>query len=260
MANQYLEDLFTQEGKVALVTGAGRGIGQVIARDLAKAGADIAIFSRSGAAETVKIIEAEGRRCLDIKADATKEDEVAAGIKKIIDTFGRLDIVVNNAGVCYHKSAFEASVEEFRQCLDINLTGEYIVCREAAKVMIEKGIQGSMVNIASISGHVAMTPQYQASYNASKAGVILMTKSLALEWADNGIRVNAISPGYVATPMATDPDFVEPELLAAWQPLFPLHRMAQPEELTGAILWLCSKTAGYMTGGEIVIDGAYTCI
>ena len=260
MSNQYLEDLFSLEGKVALVTGGGRGIGQVIARDLAKAGADIAIFSRSGAVQTVKIVEAEGRKALDIKADATKEEQVAAGIKKIADTFGRLDIVVNNAGVCYHKSALEATVEEFRQCLDINLTGEYIVCREAARVMIEKGIKGSIINIGSISAQVAMTPQHHAAYNASKAGVVLMTKSLALEWADYGIRVNTINPGYVATPMATDPDFVEPELMAAWQPLFPLHRMAQPEELTGAMIWLCSKTATYMTGGEVTIDGGYTCI
>lgn len=256
----FLEKMFSLDGKVALVTGGGRGIGQVICLQLAKAGADIAIFSRSGAAETVKLIEAEGGKVLDIIADATKEDQVAAGIQKIIDVYGHLDIVVNNAGVCYHKTAFEATVDEWREVLDINLTGEYIVCKEAARAMIAHGTKGSIINIASMSGHIVNIPQMQAAYNASKAGVIHMTRSLAIEWIDNNIRVNSISPGYVATPMSVDPDFVEPELMAAWQPLFPMHRMAKPEELCGAIIWLCSESAGYTTGADIVIDGAYTAV
>lgn len=256
----FLEKMFSLGGKVALVTGGGRGIGQVICLQLAKAGADIAIFSRSGAAETVKLIEAEGGKAIDIIADATKEDQVAAGIQKIIDVYGHLDIVINNAGVCYHKTAFEATVEEWREVLDINLTGEYIVCREAARAMIAHDTKGSIINIASMSGHIVNIPQMQAAYNASKAGVIHMTRSLAIEWIDNNIRVNSISPGYVATPMSVDPDFVEPELMAAWQPLFPMHRMAKPEELCGAIIWLCSESAGYTTGADIVIDGAYTAV
>lgn len=260
MKENYVQKLFSMEGKVALVTGGGRGIGQVIAREFARCGADIAIFSRSGADETVKIIEEEGGKAISIIADVTDEESVKKALGQVVDVYGRLDIVVNNAGVCYHKSAFEASIEEFRECLDINLTGEYIVCKEAAKIMIEKGIKGSMINISSISGLVAMTPQYQVAYNASKAGVTMMTKSLAMEWVDHGIRVNTISPGYIATPMATDPDFVEPELLEAWEPLFPMHRMAQPEELVGAMIWLCSDSAAYTTGSDIVIDGGYTLI
>ncbi len=260
MIENYIRNLFTLEGKAALVTGGGRGIGQVIARELARCGADIAIFSRSGAPETVKIIQGEGGRALDILADVTDEAQVASGIAQIIEHYGHLDIVINNAGVCYHKDIFEASVEEWRQCLEINLTGEYIVCREAARAMIDGNIAGSIINIASVSGHVVNIPQCQAAYNASKAGVIHMTKSLAIELVDKNIRVNSISPGYVATPMATDPAFVEPELLAAWQPLFPMHRMAKPEELCGAILWLCSKSAGYTTGADIIIDGGYGVI
>ena len=256
----FLEKMFSLDGKVALVTGGGRGIGQVICLHLANVGADIAIFSRSGAAETVKLIEDAGGKALDIIADATKEDQVIAGIEKILDVYGHLDIVVNNAGVCYHKTAFEATVDEWREVLDINLTGEYIVCREAARAMIAHDTKGSIINIASMSGHIVNIPQMQAAYNASKAGVIHMTRSLAIEWIDNNIRVNSISPGYVATPMSVDPDFVEPELLAAWQPLFPMHRMAKPEELCGAIIWLCSESAGYTTGADIVIDGAYTSV
>jgi len=227
--------MFSLEGKVALVTGGGRGIGQVICRELARAGADIAVFSRSGASETVRLIESEGGQILDIIADATDESSV-------------------------HKDAFEATIEEWRECLDINLTGEYIVCREAARVMIDNNFKGSIINIASMSGHIVNVPQCQAAYNASKAGVIHMTKSLAIEWIDKNIRVNSISPGYVATPMSVDPDFVEPELMAAWQPLFPMHRMAKPEELCGAIIWLCSESAGYTTGADILIDGAYTVL
>ena len=111
-----------------------------------------------------------------------------------------------------------------------------------------------------LSGHIVNVPQCQAAYNASKAGVIHMTKSLAIEWIDKNIRVNSVSPGYVATPMSVDPDFVEPELMAAWQPMFPMHRMAKPEELCGAIIWLCSESAGYTTGADILIDGAYTVL
>ncbi|MCR5005684.1 MAG: glucose 1-dehydrogenase [Clostridiales bacterium] len=260
MKKDFLLDMFSLEGKVALVTGAGRGIGQVIARDLARAGADIAIFSRSGAAATVQLIEEEGGRALDILADCTIEEQVKAGIEKILEVYGRLDIVVNNAGVCYHKDIFEATVAEFREVIDINLTGSYIVAKEAARVMIAAGTKGSIINIASMSGSIVNVPQPQAAYNASKAAVIHMTKSLAVELVEHGIRVNSISPGYIATPMSIDPDFVEPELLAAWQPLFPMHRMGKPEELTGAIIWLCSEASAYTNGADILIDGLYTAL
>ena len=260
MIKGYLENLFSLEGKVALVTGGGRGIGQVIARDLARAGADIAILSRTGAADTVAVIEKEGGKCLDIRGDVTKEESVKTALAKIVETYGRLDIVVNNAGVCYHKTIFEATLEDWKNTIDINLTGEYIVSREAARVMIDHNIHGSIINIASMSGSIVNVPQMQAGYNASKAGVIHMTKSLAIELVEYGIRVNSISPGYVATPMSLDPDFVEPELLAAWEPMFPMHRMAKPEELTGAVIWLCSESAGYTNGSNLIIDGAYTVV
>ena len=260
MQKDFINGLFSLEGKTALVTGAGRGIGQVLARDLARAGADIAIFSRSGADETVSIIESEGGRAVSIIADCTKEEEVRAGIEKILEIYGKLDIIVNNAGVCYHKSIFEASVEEFRETVDINLTGEYIVAREAARVMIRDGRPGSIINIASISGTIANIPQRQVAYNASKAGVMQMTKSLAVELVDHNIRVNSISPGYIATPMSVDPNFVEPELLEAWKPLMPMHRMAKPEELVGAVIWLASDASSYTNGVDIIIDGLYTAV
>ena len=134
------------------------------------------------------------------------------------------------------------------------------MAREAARVMIEKNIAGSIINIASMSAYIANVPQRQVAYNASKAGVIHMTKSLAVELVEHHIRVNSISPGYVATPMSIDPDFVEPELLAAWEPLFPMHRMAKPEELVGAIIWLASDASHYANGTDILIDGLYTAV
>ncbi len=256
----YLEDLFGLKGQVAIVTGGGTGIGQVVAQGLAKAGAEVVIVCRHGADKTIELITEAGGKAYYVQADVTKEEDAKKAVDTIMEKSGRIDVLFNNAGVCYHKTAFEATVEEFRWCLDVNLTGEYIMAREVARAMIANKIKGRIINMASMSGTIVNIPQMQAAYNASKAGVMHMTKSLAIEWAEDGIRVNSLSPGYVATPMATDPNFVEPELLAAWQKLFPLHRMAEPEELIPAILYLASPAAGYTTGSDIIVDGAYSIV
>lgn len=253
----YLEELFGLSGKTAVVTGAGRGIGQVIATGLAKAGAEIVVISRSGAEETVRMIAENGGKAYDLRADVTKEDEVDAAVREIINRSGKIDILFNNAGICIHKSTLDATVEEWKSVIDINLTGEYIMARAVGRTMIEKGIKGSIVNMASMSGTIVNIPQWQASYNASKAGVIHLTKSLAAEWIGYGIRVNSLSPGYIATPMSAD---VPQELKSAWEPLMPMHRMGEPEELIPAVLYLVSPAAGYTTGSDIIVDGGYTCI
>jgi NAD(P)-dependent dehydrogenase (short-subunit alcohol dehydrogenase family) len=227
----------------------------VAAIGLAGAGAAIAIFSRGGAEETVKAIHGAGGAAIDIIADVTDEDQVDAGIIKILERFGSLDVVFNNAGVCIHKDTFEATVAEWREVLDINLTGEYIVARAAGRAMYERGIRGSIINMASMSGSIVNIPQWQASYNSSKAGVIHMTRSLAVEWAPRGIRVNSISPGYIGTPMSAD---TPKELRDAWMPLIPLGRMGDPEELIPPILYLASPASGYTTGSDIVVDGGYS--
>jgi NAD(P)-dependent dehydrogenase (short-subunit alcohol dehydrogenase family) len=252
----YLDDLFGLKGKTAVVTGGGRGIGQVVAEGLAKAGAEIAIISRTGADETVKNIEAAGGRAYSLLADVTKEKEVDAAFAEILKRSGAVDIVFNNAGICIHKPTVEASIAEWRQVIDINLTGEYIVARAAGRIMIEKGIKGSIINMASMSGTIVNVPQWQASYNASKAGVIHMTRSLAVEWSQYGIRVNSLSPGYIATPMSVD---TPKELKDAWIPLIPNHRMGDPEELVGAVIYLASDKSGYTNGSDLIIDGAYHC-
>ncbi len=253
----YLEKLFGLKGKVAIVTGGGRGIGQAVAVGLAKAGAQIAVFSRTGADETVKLIEAEGGRAGSILVDVTDENAVDAAVGEVLAQFGTIDIVFNNAGVCIHKSTFESSVAEWRQVLDINLTGEYIVARSVGKVMAQRKIRGSIINMASMSGSIVNIPQWQASYNASKAGVIHMTKSLAVEWAEYGIRVNSLSPGYIATPMSVD---TPQELKDAWMPLIPERRMGTTDELIGAVIYLASDTSGYTNGCDLIVDGAYTCV
>jgi NAD(P)-dependent dehydrogenase (short-subunit alcohol dehydrogenase family) len=251
----YLNEMFGLGGKTALVTGGGRGIGQVVALGLAKAGASVAIFSRTGADETAGLIEAEGGEAVSIIADVTDEAQVEAGIAAVLARFGSIDVVFNNAGVCIHKDTFEASIAEWREVIDINLTGEYIVARAAGREMARRGIKGSIINMASMSGSAVNVPQWQASYNSSKAGVIHMTRSLAVEWAPYGIRVNSISPGYIATPMSVD---TPQELRDAWTPLIPQLRMGDPEELMPPILYLASAAAGYTTGSDIIVDGGYS--
>jgi len=251
----YLRELFGLDGKVALVTGGGRGIGQVVALGLAKAGAAVAVFSRTGADATVGMIADAGGKAVSIIADVTDEGQVDAGIAEILERFGSLDVVFNNAGVCIHKDTFGASISEWRTVIDINLTGEYIVSRAAGRVMSARGIKGSIINMASMSGSVVNIPQWQASYNSSKAGIIHMTRSLAVEWAPYGIRVNSISPGYIATPMSVD---TPQSLRDAWTPLIPQERMGDPEELIPPILYLASPASGYTTGSDVVVDGGYS--
>jgi NAD(P)-dependent dehydrogenase (short-subunit alcohol dehydrogenase family) len=251
-----LEQLFGLKGKTALVTGGGRGIGQVVALGLARAGAEIAVISRTGADETVRLIEKEGGRAYSLLADVTEEKAVDAALQAVLARSGSLDIVFNNAGVCVHKDTLEASIAEWREVIDINLTGEYIVARAAGKIMIEGGIKGSIINMASMSGSIVNVPQWQASYNASKAGVIHLTRSLAVEWASYGIRVNSLSPGYIATPMSVD---TPQELKDAWMPLIPARRMGTPEELVGAVIYLAADSSGYTNGSDLIVDGAYIC-
>jgi len=253
----YLDEVFSLKGKTAIVTGAGRGIGQVVARGMAKAGAEIVIFCRHGADETVKLIEGDGNKAYYVCCDVTDEKQVDAALEEVMKRSGHIDILFNNAGICMHQNTLETTVAEFREVVDVNLTGEFIMARAVGRIMIENGIHGAIVNMASMSGSIVNIPQWQVSYNASKAGVIHMTRSLAVEWIPYGIRVNSLSPGYISTPMSVD---VPKDLMDAWTPLMPMHRMGKPEELIPAILYLCSDRAGYTSGQDLIVDGVYTCV
>ena len=250
----YLESIFGLAGKTALVTGGRVGIGQVIAIALAKAGAEVVIMGKTDSRETVRKIEGEGGKAYSITANVTDEEAVEKAMDLIMERSGHIDIVFNNAGICIHKDTLEATIEEWRQVIDVNLTGEYIVARAAGRRMIESGTKGSIINMASMSGTIVNIPQWQASYNASKAGVMHMTRSLAIEWAEHGIRVNSLSRGYIGTPMSAD---TPQELKNAWMPLMPYHRMGKPEELIPAILYLACDAAGYTTGSDVIVDGGY---
>lgn len=252
----YLDELFSLKGKVAIVTGGGTGIGQVVALGMAKAGAEVVILSRSNADETIKLISDNGGKCYHIKCDVTNEKNVDDALKEILNKSNSIDVLFNNAGICIHKSTIESSIEEFRKVIDVNLTGQFIMARAVGKIMLDRKINGSIINMASMSGTIVNIPQWQCSYNASKAGVIHMTKSLAMEWAETGIRVNIISPGYIATPMSVD---TPKELKDAWMPLIPMHRMGKPEELIPPILYLASNASGYTTGSDVIVDGGYCC-
>lgn len=253
----YLDKLFGLTGKVAIVTGGSRGIGQVVAIGLAKAGAEVAVFSRTKATETVHAITKEGGKAYSLLVDVTDEKQVESAVDEVIKRSGSIDVVFSNAGACIHKDTLHASLAEWNEIINVNLTGVYIVARATGRVMIEKGIHGSIINMASMSGSIVNIPQWQASYNASKAGVIHLTRSLAIEWADSHIRVNSLSPGYIATPMSVD---TPKELKDAWMPLIPLHRMGDPEELIPAVLYLASNASAYTTGSDLVVDGAYSCL
>ena len=255
----YLEEVFSLKNKVALVTGAGRSIGQNAALAFAKAGADIAVFSRSGASKTKELVEAEGRKCLDLRCDVTNEAQVEAAMTELMNAYGRIDVVFNNAGICIPKSAFEMTIEEFHQVVDTNLVGEFIVARAAAKRMIEKKIRGSIINMASMSGRVVNLPQQQAAYNASKAAVSQMTKSLAIEWAPYGIRVNALNPGYLEN--LYEYDDIPEENKKEWKARTPFEgRFCKFSELVPALLYLACDAAGYTTASDVFVDGGYTAV
>lgn len=251
----YLNHLFGLSDKVAVVTGGSKGIGQVLAKGLARAGAEVFIFSRSSAEHVVEeIIDLKGKAHW-IKTDITNEYQVQQSIQQVIHGSGKIDILVNNAGICVHEKTLEASTASFNKVMDMNVNAQFMITKYVAQTMVDKGTEGSIVNIASMSGSIVNLPQMQASYNASKAALIHLTKSLAVEWAEKGIKVNSLSPGYVATNMSVNtPD----ELKEAWADLIPMKRMAEPEELIPPLLFLVSDHCKYATGSDIIIDGGYT--
>ncbi|MCD8356516.1 MAG: SDR family oxidoreductase [Clostridia bacterium] len=252
----YISELFGLDGKVAVVTGGSRGIGQAVSVGLAKAGAEVVILCRTQPDETLVQIKKVGGKAYHIAADVTNEAAVERAFDEIFRRSRTIDIVFNNAGICIHKPTLEATTEEWRQVLDVNLNGVYNVCRAAGRIMIQNGIHGSIINNASMSGSIVNVPQWQCSYNASKAGVLHLTRSLAVEWAQYNVRVNSISPGYTATAMSVDtPD----ELKNTWMPLIPMGRMGTPEELVGAVIYLASLASGYTTGADLIVDGGYVC-
>jgi NAD(P)-dependent dehydrogenase (short-subunit alcohol dehydrogenase family) len=249
-------NLFDLTGRKALVTGGGRGIGRVLALALAEAGCDISILEidMKNAESAVKDLHRLGRKGIAFRADVTRREQVDKAFAETVKELGRLDICVNNAGISIQKPAEEMPEEDWDSILDINLKGVFLCCQAAARIMIRQR-QGIIINIASMSGTAVNVPQKQAAYNASKAGVAMLSRSLAVEWAQFGIRVNSISPGYMKTEMTMSS---MTGLFPTWESLTPMGRLGAPEELRGAVVYLASDASSYMTGHDLVVDGGYT--
>lgn len=251
-------DIFSLGGKVAIVTGGNQGIGKVVAGYLADAGADVVIFDRNDATAVAEKIAAEFQvRTLAIQVDVTDPDAVDQAIADAAAEMGTLDLLFNNAGICLHKDAIDVTPGEWLKVIDVNLNGIFFVAQAFGKYLIANKKVGNIVNTASMSGTIVNIPQGQASYNASKAGVAHLTKSLAVEWAPYGIRVNSISPGYIRTEMTGT---VRQDWQDYWVSTIPFRRMGTPEELAGAVIYLLSNASTYTSGLDMLIDGCFTVV
>jgi gluconate 5-dehydrogenase len=251
-----IQELFDLTGKVALVTGSGRGLGRAFAEALAGAGANVVCTGRmlENTEKTAKILAKYGRDTLALQADISMEEEVQNMVAETVKRFGHLDIIVNNAGVVGGPlPAHELSLEEWNRVIAVDLTGVFLCVREAAKVMVEQR-SGKIINIASIGGLVANSPPMPPApaYNAAKGGVINLTRELAIEYAPYGINVNCIAPGAFKT------DILEPlvlELKPYMESLCPLRKeIGRPEDLKGTLIYLASKASDLVTGHILVVD------
>jgi len=251
-------DIFSLKNKVALITGGNQGIGKVVSQYLADAGADIVILDLNDASAVAASIAAEyGVRTAAYVCDVTDQPGVESTIAKAAETMGTLDILFNNAGIVSHNSVLDLQPGEWEKIINVNLNGVFYVAKAFANYLVANGKGGSIINTASMSGTIVNVPQEQASYNTSKAAVVHLTKSFAVELASKGIRVNCISPGYIATEML---DFIRKDWKEYWATLIPFRRLGTPEELAGAVIYLASDASTYTTGSDIIIDGGFTVV
>jgi len=245
----HILDLFKLGGRTALVTGAAQGIGFEIARGLSEAGATVII------ADMNPEIGTEAARQIGATFETLNVTDPAA-VRALAGKLGALDVLVNNAGIVRNTPAEETPDDDWTAVIDVNLNGVFWCCREFGKAMLQAG-KGSIVSTASMSGIISNHPQPQAAYNASKAAVMHLTRSLAGEWASRGVRVNAIAPGYTATPL-TKRGLETPEWRDTWLKETPMGRLAEPSELAPAVLYLASDASSFVTGHTLVVDGGYT--
>ncbi|MGA3361722.1 MAG: glucose 1-dehydrogenase [Solirubrobacteraceae bacterium] len=244
-------DSFRLDGRVAVVTGGNRGLGEVFARALHEAGARVAIAARDQE-RSERVARELGATA--VTTDVTDPASVAAMLAAVTGELGPVDVLVNNAGVCFHGAALEAPEEEWRAVWDVNVDGLWHCSRAVGAQMVERGA-GVIVNIGSLSAMIVNRPQMQPAYNASKAAVHHLTRSLAAEWAPFGVRVNALAPGYVKTEMAP---VDETQFRRHWIEDAPMRRYALPEELGPSLVYLASDASSFMTGSVLVVDGGYS--
>jgi NAD(P)-dependent dehydrogenase (short-subunit alcohol dehydrogenase family) len=249
---------FSLDGEVAVVTGAAQGLGKQMAAALAEMGADVAIADVNDEKAERTAADLDGETdVIPVEADVTDEASVEAMVEAVTDRLGPIDVLVNNAGIVEHSPAEETSIESWRRVLSVNLDGVFLCAKHVGRQMLDRG-EGRIVNVASMSGIDVNVPQKQASYNSTKAGVSMLTKSLAVEWADRGVRVNAIAPGYMRTELVDETLEADPEMEETWLENTPMGRLGRPEELQELVVYLASDASSYMTGSTVVIDGGYT--
>lgn len=246
--------------RVAIVTGAGRGLGRGMALALAEAGAGVAVFDiDAGAVEQVADeIRGLGVRSLALGVDVGDSADVEQATDRVAAEMGGLDVLVNNAGVTTQRRFEELEEAAWQRVLQVNLSGIYHCCKWAARRMLAQGRGGSIINISSMSAFVGNRGGYNSHYCATKGGVVALTRSLAVEWAPHGIRVNSIAPGYMVTPMTDRLRVRDPGFYQELVDRVPLGRFGQPEDLSGAVVYLASAASAYVTGSVLVVDGAYT--
>jgi NAD(P)-dependent dehydrogenase (short-subunit alcohol dehydrogenase family) len=252
-------NLFDLSGETAFVTGAGSGIGQRLAVGLAEAGANVACLDLPGSAglgETVERIGALGRRALRLDGDVTQAADLQRVVARCEAELGPLSVALNCAGIANATAAEDMPEAQWQRMLSVNLNGVFLSCQAEARVMLPRR-RGAIVNIASMSGSIVNRGLLQAHYNSSKAAVIHLSKSLAMEWSDRGLRVNSISPGYTATPMNVRPEVAEQ--VKQFEADTPLGRMATVDELVGPAVFLSSQAASFCTGVDLVVDGGFVC-
>ena len=251
-------DFFSLKGKVVIVTGGNQGIGKVVSAYLADAGADVVIFDLNDATAVADEIAKEyGVKTAAFVVNVTDPEAVEKAINAAAEKMGTLDLLCNNAGICLHKPALECTPDDWLKVVNVNLNGIYFMATAFARYLVAHNKTGNIVNTASMSGTIVNIPQGQASYNSSKAGVAHLTKSLAVEWALKGIRVNSISPGYIKTEMTGQ---VRQDWQDFWVSTIPFRRMGTPEELAGAVIYLLSDASTYTSGLDMVIDGCFTVV
>ncbi|MHD0396700.1 glucose 1-dehydrogenase [Staphylococcus simulans] len=253
---------FRLDGKVAIVTGGAMGLGQAMATALAQAGADIVIADIQedvAKATATTIRETEGVKATSLKVDVTNPDDVQKMVDDVVDEFGKIDILINNAGMTINAKAEEMTYEQWNKVINLNLNGVFLVAQAVGRQMIKQGY-GNIINTSSMSGIIANKPQEQCSYNASKAGVIMLTKSLAMEWSKYNIKVNTIAPGYMKTEL-TKPFFEQGgAMIDDWMGFTPMGRPGLPEELGGIVVYLASDASSFAQGSVFTIDGGYTAL
>jgi NAD(P)-dependent dehydrogenase (short-subunit alcohol dehydrogenase family) len=253
-----IEQRWRLDGRRALVTGAGQGIGRGFAHALGEAGARVAVIDRDAARaeEVAAELGAKGVESLPIAADVTADGAAAEYVGAVLERWGGLEIAVNNAGVNRNAAAEETTAEEWDEVFDLNLRAVFRGCQEEGRAMLEAGY-GKIVNTASMASLIVPHPQKQVAYNTAKAGVVQLTRTLAAEWADRGVRVNCISPGIIRTALIEESEALRP-LVDVWLSQIPIGRLGEVEDLEAAVVFLAGAGSDYMTGHNLVLDGGQT--